>query len=59
MVQGQKAAIRDEDYAIFIDDRGWDVRPEDRMRLSKEEMESLFDILESERPDLFTPRKRK
>ena len=56
MVQDKEAAMRDEDCAIFIDDRAEENARPDRARLSDEEMKDLLSRLSAKRPDLFGSR---
>lgn len=51
--------MRDEDYAIFIDDRPAVNAGPNRPRLSDDEMDGFLADLADEYPDLFTPRNRK
>lgn len=59
MVRDEKDPIRDDEYAIFIDDRSAVNAGPNRPRLSDEEMDDFLADLADECPDLFSSRKRK
>ena len=51
--------MRDDEYAIFIDDRSAVNADPNRHRLSDEDMDGFLADLADDYPDLFSSRKRK